>query len=141
MGGSMLRRTMIIFSVILAMLLATGQGAQAREPFTPGAPGAGDPYYPLDGNGGYDVRHYDLDVRYTPATDVLAGVATISARATQALSAFNLDFTGLTIRSLEVDGRPADYRRDGGELTITPRKGIREGQRFEVEVVYDGVPE
>ena len=26
----------------------------------PGAPGIGDPYYPLDGNGGYDVAHYDL---------------------------------------------------------------------------------
>ena len=34
----------------------------------PGAPGAGDPYFPLDGNGGYDVGHYDLALRYHPGT-------------------------------------------------------------------------
>jgi hypothetical protein len=34
-----------------------------------GAPGVGDPYYPLYGNGGYDVQHYLLKVRYNPATD------------------------------------------------------------------------
>ena len=48
-----------------------------------GAPGVGDPYYPLYGNGGYDVKHYLLKVSYNPATDRLAGVATISARATE----------------------------------------------------------
>ena len=39
-----------------------------------GAPGLGDPYFPLDGNGGYDTRHYLLDLSYDPATDVLRGV-------------------------------------------------------------------
>ena len=29
-------------------------------PAPPGAAGIGDPYFPLEGNGGYDVRHYDL---------------------------------------------------------------------------------
>ena len=47
--------------------------------FGPGAPGIGDPYFPLDGNGGYDVRHYDLDLTYDPDTDLLTGVATITA--------------------------------------------------------------
>ena len=70
----------------------------------PGAPGVGDPYYPLDGNGGYDVKHYDLDLSYDPETDELSGTATIDARATQDLSAFNLDFVGLTVDSVEVDG-------------------------------------
>jgi hypothetical protein len=75
----------------VVLLLAIGSPATGgtREPFTPGAAGLGDPYYPLDGNGGYDVRHYHLDLRYDPATDVLEGVATIEARATQNLSRFN----------------------------------------------------
>ncbi|MCU1519161.1 MAG: metallopeptidase, partial [Pseudarthrobacter sp.] len=30
--------------------------------YQPGAPGLGDPYFPLDGNGGYDVDHYELDL-------------------------------------------------------------------------------
>ena len=33
-----------------------------------GAPGVGDDYYPLYGNGGYDVGHYLLKVSYDPAT-------------------------------------------------------------------------
>jgi hypothetical protein len=38
-------------------------------PAPPGAAGIGDPYFPLEGNGGYDVRHYDLTFSYDPATD------------------------------------------------------------------------
>jgi hypothetical protein len=33
-----------------------------------GAPGIGDPYVPLEGNGGYDVRHYDLSFSYDPVS-------------------------------------------------------------------------
>ncbi|HEX8628008.1 MAG TPA: M1 family metallopeptidase [Catenuloplanes sp.] len=101
----------------------------------------GDPYFPLDGNGGYDVRHYLLDVRYTPDTDVLTGLATVSARATQNLSAFNLDLRGLTVRSITVDGHPARFSRAGGELTVTPRRGLPKGRTFVTVVRYDGVPE
>ena len=52
-------------------------GGHTIKQFGPGAPGIGDPYFPLDGNGGYDVKHYDLDIAYNPSTDVLKGVATI----------------------------------------------------------------
>ena len=80
----------------------------AFGPFTPGAPGIGDPYFPLDGNGGYDVDHYLLELRYNPTTDVLQGVATIEAEATQKLSAFNLDLNGLNVRRITVDETPGD---------------------------------
>ena len=81
----------------LAVGVASASGTSGPGQFQPGAPGLGDPYFPLDGNGGYDVQHYLLDVTYDPATDVLTGVATIRARATQDLSQFNLDFVGLTV--------------------------------------------
>ena len=48
----------------------------------PGAPGIGDPYYPAYGNGGYDVSHYDLRLKYQPATDQLEGTATLLASTT-----------------------------------------------------------
>ncbi len=89
----------LVTTTVLVGLFPT---AAAAEP-APGAPGIGDPYFPLDGNGGYDVQHYGLDLRYDPATDGLSGVATIMAMATQDLSAFNLDFVGLTVRSVTVD--------------------------------------
>jgi hypothetical protein len=53
--------------VVLAASLCVGVGllagsAAAKDSFQPGAPGLGDEYFPLDGNGGYDVRHYELDL-------------------------------------------------------------------------------
>ena len=109
-----------------ASAVAGGHGAIKQ--FGPGSPGLGDPYFPLDGNGGYDARHYDLDLAYDPATDVLSGVATIRARATQNLSSFNLDLNGMTVRSIRVNGRRATWTRADDELTVTPRRGPAEAQ-------------
>jgi aminopeptidase N len=114
--------------------------SQAGRDFQPGAVGIGDPYFPSYGNGGYDVANYALKVRYDPATDRLAGTATITATATANLSRFNLDLVGLTVRAVTVDGAPAEHRHDGAELVITPARGLARDGRFRVEVTYDGVP-
>jgi len=103
---------------------------QQQTEFQPGSPGAGDPYFPLGGNGGYDVQRYLLKLTYDPATDLLAGVAMIRARATQDLSRFNLDLDGLTVRSITVNSRRATWTRDAGELTVSPHSGLRAGRRF-----------
>jgi aminopeptidase N len=123
-----------------SVVLAGSPAGAASPPATPGSPGIGDPYYPLDGNGGYDVQHYDLAIRYAPASDSLAGVVQIRARATQRLSAFNLDLDGLTIRSITVNGRSATWSRNGTELTVTPRRSLSKGHLFDTRIVYDGVP-
>jgi len=68
-------------------------------------------------------------------------VATIHARATQNLSTFDLDLVGLNVRAILVDGRRATWRRDGRELIVTPRRGIRRNRSFTTVVAYDGVPE
>jgi len=123
--------------------LGNGRGPKPTPTptFTPGAPGAGDPYFPLDGNGGYDVVHYDLAFSYDPPSDTLDGVATITAVATQDLSAFDLDLHGLTVSAVSVGGVPAGFSRDGQELIITPATGIVKGAGFTVVISYSGVPE
>jgi hypothetical protein len=136
-----MRRYAVVVAVVVSCWCLPASAAAKDHPApTPGAPGIGDPYFPLDGNGGYDARHYLLDLRYDPATDVLAGTAVIRARATQNLSSFNLDLVGMTVRAIAVDGRPASWTRDEHELTVTPRKPLRRGHRFTVAVTYDGVP-
>ena len=71
MGRKTFRRNTAVV-VAAAAVLATAPGtAQAQHEYTPGAPGIGDPYFPLDGNGGYDVAPYGLQVAYDPKTDVL----------------------------------------------------------------------
>ncbi|MFG1609194.1 M1 family aminopeptidase [Actinoplanes sp. NPDC049265] len=139
----MLRSAALALTALMAVVIGSapaGAAGGGQDPPHPGSAGIGDPYFPLDGNGGYDVRHYGLDLRYTPATDILAGAATIEARATEHLSAFNLDLRGMTVRSVMVNDRAATWTRAGGELTVTPREALRAGHWFTIRVVYDGVP-
>lgn len=106
----------------------------------PGAAGLRDPYFPKLGNGGYDVRHYGLTLGYDPKTGRLTGTAAVTARATQDLSAFNLDLHGLTVEGATVDGAPAAVNRAGDELTIRPRHDLDKGHTFRTVVRYSGTP-
>ncbi|WP_055480572.1 M1 family metallopeptidase [Sphaerimonospora mesophila] len=108
---------------------------------TVGAAGIGDPAFPGDGNGGYDVRHYLLRLSFDPTTKRLAGSATIRATALHDLTSFNLDLRGLTVNRVTVDGAVAGFGRQGDELTVRPAGRISKGDRFEVLVDYSGLPE
>ena len=115
-------------------------GSECGSGPTAGAPGVGDPYYPTYGNGGYDVRHYDLDLRYAPGPNHLRATATIQADAMQELSCFNLDLVGLDVHAITVDGRPASFSRSKHELKITPTTPLSSGSPFVVVVDYEGTP-
>jgi hypothetical protein len=133
----------LVVCVVIGVLscVFTAGAAAGSGPFRPGAPGIGDPYFPLAGNGGYDVGHYGLDLAYDPSTHHLDGVAKIRATATQNLSSFNLDLVGLDVQAITVDGRAAAWSRDAGELTVTPKRGLQSGRAFTVVVRYSGVPQ
>ena len=126
-------------ALVVASFVVPGP-AWAAGGFVAGAPGLGDPFFPLAGNGGYDVTHYSLDLGYDPATRRLDGAATINATATQNVSRFDLDLRGFDVASVAVDGRAASFTRDGQELVITPQVGLRSGRPFTVSVSYGGVP-
>jgi aminopeptidase N len=175
-AGMTSRRTRIVSAVTAAFVaagaLSMASGAVAApgspgEPrFTAGAPGAGDAYFPYAGNGGYDVRHYDLDITYAPPgpepaplEGELDGTATIDLTATQDLDRFNLDLRGMEVRSVTVNGKrmqaaapPESGRNVGGpaywhvqddeariwELTIQPRPKLKKGERARVVIEYGG---
>jgi aminopeptidase N len=65
----------------------------------------------------------------------------LTARATQDLSAFNLDLMGLKVHEVTVDGERARFNRAGQELTVRPREELLDGGTFEVAVRYAGRPE
>ncbi|MBY8870614.1 M1 family metallopeptidase [Micromonospora sp. PLK6-60] len=119
---------------------AAAPGAPGTPRYTAGAPTVGDPYFPDQGNGGYDVQHYDLVFSYDPATRFMDATATITAVATQDLDQFNLDFRGPEVSSVTVNGHAHAFTRDGQELIVTPRPKLKAGQRFTVVVRYAGVP-
>lgn len=105
----------------------------------PGAPGIGDEYFPGYGNGGYDVGHYDVQLRYQPDQDRLSGTTTVVAEPTQDLTSFNLDFA-LPPSSVKVNGQDAEFTQDGTELQVTPPEVLSEGSTATFVVEYSGIP-
>ena len=103
-------------SVGAIALCLVAAGPAVAVDFTPGSAGLGDPYFPLAGNGGYDVAHYSLVFSYDPATRQFDGTATVTATATQNLSRFDLDLRGF-------DDRSADRERHG-RLVHPGRPGV-----------------
>src|SRR6266702_6251373 len=125
---------------LVAAAIAVAGPVQAESSYVAGSSGVGDPFFPLAGNGGYDVSNYSLRLDYDPATRQLDGTATISATATLDLSSFDLDLRGFDISQLSVNDHAASFTRDGQELVITPHPRLDAGDAFTVVVDYAGVP-
>jgi aminopeptidase N len=134
-GRTLLRAAVVLGTLVLA------PAAVAAGGFTPGSDGLGDPMFPLAGNGGYDVSNYSLTLDYTPSGNQLVGTVVITARATQNLSSFDLDFRMHDVTRLLVNGAPAafSYAKEQ-ELVVTPAAGLVQGKTFTVTVEYAGTP-
>jgi aminopeptidase N len=105
------------------------------------ASGLGDSFYPGFGNAGYDVTAYTLDLTVNDVqTSAINGITTIEAVAEEDLACFSLDFIGLTIDSIAVNGQPALFTRSGHELSITPAQPLGSGAPFVAQVAYQGTP-
>ena len=123
-----------------ALAVASGDAGRAAV-LKAGSDGIGDPYYPLMGNGGYDVISYKLKLSYDPPTTFLRGTATIRAKATEDLNQFNLDFEGLHVTKVVVRGSAAKWSRaEHHELVIVPSHPLRQNMRFTTVVRYQGIP-
>ncbi len=134
------RKLTALASVVVLTGLALPTATAGTSSY--GAPGVGDPYFPADGNGGYDVSRYDVSVNIDPAhPEAFAGDTTVHAKATQNLDRFNLDLEGFTVSSVTVNGIKAAVSRSGAhELVITPKLRIHRGAAFAVRIKYAGKP-
>lgn len=136
--GTYRRGALVTGAILTSLTLGVGSAMAAGT----GSPGIGDPYYPTDGNGGYDVADYNVSIKYDPQSKHLDGTTVVTAKATDALDKFNLDLYKLKVQSVKVDGADAKFQQTGDhELEITPAKQLAKGADFKVEVVYGGTPE
>jgi aminopeptidase N len=121
---------------------AKAAGSAAAPHFHPGAPGGGDPYFPYQGNGGYNVKHYDITGQYYMRSRRLVANESVTAVATANLSRFNLDLRrSLHVEQVVVGSANARFEQARShELVITPRSPIRAGQTFDVAIFYRGTP-
>jgi aminopeptidase N len=122
---------------LLCAGLAAAPAATAAGPVA-GSTSGGDPYFPAAGNGGYQVSHYDLNLRYDPATKALTARANLVGTTSAALRSFSLDLRDLTVSGVTVNGRPAGFTHAGGELVVTPSRPLHARAPFAVSVAYGG---
>src|SRR3954451_18898453 len=101
-----------LFAGVLVAAALLGAGTAFAATFAAGSDGLGDPFFPHGGNGGYDVQRYGLTLDYDPPANHPAGTAAITAKATQALSRFDLDFRGTP--RFPSDQRPRERRPGRG---------------------------
>ncbi|MGZ4609805.1 MAG: M1 family metallopeptidase [Actinomycetes bacterium] len=129
---------------VLGIVALTGVTAAPALASTHGARTAGDPYFPLQGNGGYDVRHYGLRLKYDTVSRHLTARTTITAVAAKRLTRFDLDFRrNLRISTVTVNGVGAVFTQPAAltqELVVRPHHALPENRTFTVVVRYAGVP-
>jgi aminopeptidase N len=133
------RAVVVVVTALLLSGVSVAPGFAQQAACATGTAASGDdPYFPCAGNRGYDVRHYDLDLDYTPATRRLTARAIIAATASQRLTSFNLDLRNLTVGSVFVNGLPAAFVKQPGELVVTPKLPLAARLPFVVTVNYTG---
>jgi aminopeptidase N len=125
----------------LALSCALSACSGGGGPQAGAAQGIGDPYYPSDGNRGYDVSGYWVTTTYHPEDVSFSTTTLVRATATQSRRTFDLDLNdNLTVSSVVVNGKPARFSRmPPHEVVITPRDPLVAGRPLEA-IVRDSGP-
>lgn len=111
--------------------------------FRPPNPQASESYNDIVsevGNGGYDAKHYTLRIDPDFDNKTILGHTTMHAEAEQDLESFSMDFMPFPSVMVEVNGEAAKIRQVKNEMEILPKNPIKEGEKFSVDVLYEGVP-
>ena len=114
--------------------ISAGEGIHA-------ASGLGDPLYPHLGNAGYDVQHVSLSLRLDTSSGRLTGQSEIEAVALDDLDSWSIDLATVFASEVRVDGQPALWEADGGELRIDPDEVVPRGATFTMSIAYSGLSE
>jgi aminopeptidase N len=126
------RRAALIATATLALTAAV----QPAD----GSASLGDRLFPDLGNPGYNVFDYDIALAYHGNDRPLSAVTRIDALATTSLPRFSLDFARGDVRSVRVNGQPAEYRSEREKLVVTPATPVREGGRLHITVGHTSDP-
>ena len=101
-----------------------------------------DEYLPKNGNPGYQVSSYELDLEYKVSINRLSGSATITAMTLDELQNLTLDLSNaLKVSKVSVNGKPAaHFSCRGGKLRIQLASKLATGAALSIVVRYGGSP-
>ena len=117
------------------------RGSNTRQPVLGTPDDTVDPYLPHNGNLGYRISRYDLDLEYKVASNRLAGVATLTATSYEDLHRFTLDMaSSLAVDRITVNDKRVRYSHRRNKLAITPDAGVPPGGALTIVIRYHGTP-
>lgn len=135
---------MAVGGLALVALLLPTTAPTAAAGFSPGAPGLGDPYFPDQGNSGYQVENYDISIRHDPAQNEIVGRTVITFRVLSALThQFYVDLKGMTIDEIRLNDAPVTWTREGPSsinVRIPIFGTMFSGAPHQLSVSYHGTP-
>jgi aminopeptidase N len=118
------------FARALTPLLVAASATFAQSP---SAPAAGSVY-----QSGIDILDYDFTIVLPDTGAFLRADVTVSARRNPGVSSLKLDLVdGLTVRTVEVNGRRVPTRHVRGKIDVPLNGAV--GDSVSVHVTYDGV--
>jgi len=117
------------------VVACTSLAAQEPEPIPAGIAPPPGPYAP-----GVDVQHYEVEVGLGYGTLWFEGITDIRVLVEADGVTLPLDFTGLGVNRVSVNGREAPFTHEDGVLRI-PLTGSRAGDTPTVTVHYEGTPD
>ena len=130
--------------LILLLLAGTSLALARQDPPLPagfGPPtGYGDSIYPLLGDAGLDVTHYDLSVTSDPRQDAISGRTVLSVTALHDLRQISLDFAGPKVLGVKLGGEAVRHAQVGEKLLILPTTPVAADTAFTLTVAYSGTP-
>lgn len=130
----------VVGAALVAPAVTEADAAPARA--VVGSHTSGDSLFPNQGNGGYDVSHYDIDLSWATSGAITATTTITAATTGEPLSEFALDLEGLTVSAVTVDGQAAAFSRVSTapkfKLVVTPATPV--SGTFTTKVTYSGTP-
>ncbi|NNK61976.1 MAG: M1 family metallopeptidase [Gemmatimonadetes bacterium] len=90
---------------------------------------------------GVDVLHYDIELALPRGSGWMQGHAALDLRLDRAVTAVDLDFSGLHIDEVTVDSGPVEWHHEDGLLSIPLGSPAEAGARHRIAVAYRGVPD
>jgi aminopeptidase N len=99
------------------------------------------PYMPDTGDPRYAVRHYALDLDYTPRTNRLDGTATLDVTVLAETKALKVDLIGLKAAKVRVNGRAhKQFTQSRRAVQVKFDAPLTPGTELRLELDYSGRP-
>ncbi len=134
---------LVASALALAATAAQAQTVKPGEPpLTPTTKESGGPISPE--RAALHLDHADLAIEVFPATQRIAGVATLTITSAIAQKALQIDLDrNLPVTAISVDGTalaPADWSNPEGRLMVTLPRPLKAGGKAVVKISYGGTP-